>query len=132
MANGTSGVTRRLLLGLLGLFLLAVTNLSFGQDVNAALSGTVTDPSGAAIPGARLTLTNKANGSQQTFESDGAGEYNFRNLAPGMYDLSVTAANFQKSLRTGIELAVAQSARIDVTLSLGGSDQTVTVNADAS
>ena len=123
---------RYLCLAIVALFLLAVGRSGFGQDVNAALSGTVTDPSGAAIPGARLTLTNKANGLQQTFESDGAGEYNFRNLAPGMYDLSVTAANFQKSLRTGIELAVAQSARIDIALSLGGSDQTVTVNADAS
>ena len=119
-------------LALMALILLVLSRPGLAQDVNASLAGTVTDPSGAAIPGATLTLTNKANGSKQSFESDGAGEYNFRNLAPGMYDLSVTATNFQKSLRTGIELAVAQSARIDVKLPLGKSDETVTVNADAS
>ena len=49
-------------------------NLSFGQDTNASLSGTVTDPSSAAIPGAKLTLTNDATGFQSNFVSDAAGD----------------------------------------------------------
>ena len=132
MTSNLSTARRYLYLGIMSLVLLAVSRPGLAQDVNASLSGTVTDPSGAAIPGAKLVLTNKANSTQQTFESDTAGEYNFRNLSPGNYDLSVTAANFEKSVRTGIELAVAQSARIDVKLPLGKSDETVTVNADAS
>jgi hypothetical protein len=104
----------------------------FGQDTNASLGGTVTDPSGAVIPGAKLTLVNSATGFQVSFESDAAGEYNFRNLTPGKYDLSVSAANFQSERRTGIELAANQAARVEVKLALGQSDQTVTVNGDAS
>ncbi|WP_263359046.1 carboxypeptidase regulatory-like domain-containing protein [Acidicapsa ligni] len=132
MRNTFTRVARCLNVALLGIFLLAVTNLSYGQDTNASLSGTVTDPSGAAIPGAKLTLKNAATSFQQSFESDGTGEYTFRNLTPGKYDLSVTATNFQSSVRTGIELAVNQSARIDVKLPLGKSDETVTVTGDAS
>jgi hypothetical protein len=117
---------------ILGMFLLAVNQQSFGQDVNASLSGSVNDPSGAVIPGAKLTLTNESSGAQQNFQTDAGGEYNFRNLPPGIYDLSVTAAAFQSFVRKGIELAVNQSARVDVKLTVGTADQTVTVSADAS
>ena len=62
MHTGRRFFTHSLMLALLGVFLMAVTQRSFGQDTNASLSGTVTDPSGAAIPGAKLTLTNEATG----------------------------------------------------------------------
>jgi hypothetical protein len=124
--------THSLLLALLGVFLLAVTNLSFGQDVNASLSGTVTDPSGAAIPGAKMTLTNEATGFKANFISDAAGEYSFHNLTPGKYDMNVTANGFKTTDQKGIELAVSQAARIDVKLPLGKTDETVTVIGDAS
>src|ERR1700684_3452156 len=84
-----------LLLAFLGVFLFAVTNQGRAQDVNASLSGTVTDPSNAAIPGAKLTLTNKDTGFKSEFVSDGAGEYTFRNLTPGKYDLAVSATGFK-------------------------------------
>src|ERR1700738_153623 len=117
---------------ILGMFLLAVNQKSFGQDVNASLSGSVTDPSGAIIPGAKLTLTNENSGAQQNFQTDSGGEYKFPNLTPGIYDLSVTAPAFQTYVHKGIELAVEQSARVDVKLTVGTADQTVTVSADAS
>jgi Carboxypeptidase regulatory-like domain len=117
---------------ILGLFLLAVNQQGFGQDVNASLSGSVTDASGAVIPGAKLTLTNESSGAQQNFQTDSGGEYNFRNLPPGIYDLSVTAPAFQSYVHKAIELAVNQSARVDVKLTVGTADQTVTVSADAS
>jgi Carboxypeptidase regulatory-like domain len=116
----------------LGTFLLAVNHRSFGQDVNASLSGSVTDPSGAVIPGAKLTLINTGSGTQQNFQTDASGEYNFRNLTPGIYDLSVSATAFESFVRKGIELAVNQAARVDVKLTVGTADQTVTVSADAS
>lgn len=123
---------RSLMLALLGVFLLAVTNLSFGQDTNASLSGTVTDPSGAAIPGAKLTLTNAATGFQSTFVSDAAGEFSFRNLTPGKYNLSATASGFKSSDQKGIELSINQSARQDVHLPIGQTGETITVTADTS
>lgn len=132
MTNKVSKGINCLLLVLLGIFLLAVTNRSYGQDTNASLSGTVSDPSGAAIPGAKLTLTYQATGFQSNFVSDSAGEFTFRNLTPGKYDLSVTATNFKSSTQKGIELAINQSARQDVRLAVGNTDQTVTVSADTS
>src|ERR1700683_3851026 len=132
MANATSGVMRRLLLALLGVFLLAVTNLSYGQDTNASLSGTVSDPSGAAIPGAKMALTNEATGFTAKFVSDAAGEYSFPNLTPGKYDMTVSANGFKSIDQKGVELAVNQAARLDVHLALGSADQTVTVVGDAS
>ena len=117
---------------LLGIFLLASNRQSFGQDVNASLSGSVTDSSGAVIPGAKLTLVNENSGTRQDFQTSADGEYKFPNLPPGIYDLSVTAPAFESFVRKGIELAVNQSARVDVPLTVGKADQTVTVSADAS
>ena len=117
---------------LLGIFLLPVNQRSFAQDVNASLSGSVTDPSGAVIPGAKLTLINESSGAQQNFQTDSGGEYRFPNLPPGIYDLSVTAPAFESFVRKGIELAVNQDARVVVKLPVGTADQTVTVSADAS
>ncbi len=117
---------------IVGLFLLPFNPQSFGQDVNASLSGSVTDPSGAVIPGAKLTLTNETSGVQLNYQTDAGGEYNFRNLTPDIYDLSVTAPAFESFVRKGIELAVNQAARVDVKLTVGNTDQTVTVSADAS
>jgi hypothetical protein len=121
-----------LLLALFGVFLLAVTNRSYGQDTNASLSGTVSDPSNAIVPGANLTLTNEATGYQQKATANAQGEYTFRNLTPGKYDLNVVAQGFQTTLQKGIELALNQDARIEVRLTVGRADETVTVIGDAS
>ncbi len=117
---------------LTGLFLLVANPHSFAQDVNASLSGLVADSSGAVVPGAKLSLVNTTSGARLDFQTDAGGEYNFRNLPPGIYDLSVTAPAFESFVRKGIELAVNQAARVDVKLTVGTADQTVTVSADAS
>ncbi len=132
MKKRSSFTTNCLFMTLLGIFLLAVTNLSYGQDINASLSGAVKDPSGAVIPGASLKLTNQATGFQSSFVSNDSGEYTFRNLTPGIYDLTVTAANFKATTHKGIELAINQVARVDVRMDLGKTDETVTVIGDAS
>ena len=78
------------------LFLLCVCvviegNWGYAQSINANLSGTVTDSSGAVIVGAKLTLTNAASKSTTTYESDDAGRYVFRDLEPGTYSLEVVS-----------------------------------------
>jgi hypothetical protein len=123
---------RSLMLALLGALLLAVTNLSYAQDTNASLGGSVTDPTGAAIPGAKLTLTNEATGFQSTFVSDESGNYSFRNLTPGKYSLSAAASGFKTQDQKGIELALNQTARVDIHLPVGQTGETVTVTSDAS
>ena len=121
-----SKATTYLLTALLGMSLSCVNQQSFAQDVNASLSGSVTDTSGAVIPNAKLTLVNRNSGTRQDFQTSADGEYKFANLTPGIYDLSVSAPAFQSFVRKGIELAVNQSARVDVPLTVGAADQTVT------
>jgi protocatechuate 3,4-dioxygenase beta subunit len=108
-------VTRNVLLVVLGVFLIATGSRSYGQDTNASLSGTVTDQANAAIPGAKLTLTNLATGFQSNFVSETNGEFSFHNLTPGKYDLNAEASGFKSSTQHGIELAVNQTARLTCT-----------------
>jgi hypothetical protein len=132
MANEARKMTRCLSLALLGVFLITAHHQGFGQDTNATLSGTVTDPSNAVIPAASLTLVNEATGFKSVFTSDAAGDYTFQNLIPGKYDLSVTAAGFKSENQKGIELAVNQAGHLDVHLTIGQTADTVTVIGDAS
>ncbi len=114
------------------LLLLCASSLSHAQDTNATLSGTVTDSSGAAIPGAKLTLTNEATSSRKTFVSDAAGGYTFTNVLPGKYDLVAGAAGFKSVTQRGIELASTQNGQVNIHLPLGMASQTVTVSGEAS
>jgi hypothetical protein len=97
------------------------------QMGNATLGGTVTDTSGAAVVGAQLTLINKAQQFEQKAVSNDRGEYTFRNLTPGTYDLSITMTGFEKSVQSGIQLTLNQSGRADVMLRAGAISETVTV-----
>ncbi len=121
-----------LLFALLAMYILTASKLSYGQDINASLSGTVMDSSGAAIPEAQLTLTNVATLFKAEVVSGATGDYTFRNLTPGKYDLVVLAKGFKSSTQKGIELAINQAARVDVNLTVGRTDETVTVTADTS
>ena len=105
---------------------------SYAQDTNASLTGTTTDPSGAAIPGVKLTLTNESTAFKTRFVTNAAGEYNFTNIQPGKYDLEASAIGFKSVSQKGIELASTQQGRVDVRLPLGNAQQTVTVSAEAS
>ena len=111
---------------------MAVASRSYGQDTNASLSGTVTDQTSAAIPDAKLSLSNAATGFTSTFTSDGAGQFTFRNLTPGTYNLSVAAKGFQNNVQKGLILSINQAARVDIQLTVGTEAQTVTVSADTS
>ncbi len=77
--------------------------------------GTVTDPNGAVVPGAKMTLINEANsGAQLELHDRCRGRIQLPQSRPGVYDLSVSAPAFETFVRKGIELAVNQTARIDV------------------
>ena len=112
---------------LLVLFLLALPFPANAQMGNATLSGTVTDTSGAAVVGAQLTLVNKTQQFEQKVISNDRGEYTFRNLTPGTYDLRITMTGFEKSVQSDIVLTLNQSGRADVTLKAGAISETVTV-----
>jgi hypothetical protein len=100
------------------------------QIGNASLGGTVTDSSGGVISDAELTLTNKATGFLQKVTSNERGEYTFRNLTPGTYDLRVAKAGFENSIQRDIVLTINQSGHADVSLKVGAATETVTVEGE--
>jgi hypothetical protein len=102
------------------------------QSSNATLNGTITDPSGAVVPGAELVLTNSATNAEAKFTSNDRGEFTFRNLTPGTYDLKVNKSGFQAYVQKGIILTINQIGQVNVQLKVGGASETVTVVGDAS
>ncbi|HWQ35603.1 MAG TPA: carboxypeptidase regulatory-like domain-containing protein [Blastocatellia bacterium] len=115
---------------LLALALLPVAG--FAQSSNATLNGTVTDQTGAVVAGAELTLTNTATGFEARFTSNERGEFTFRNLTPGIYDLKVTKTGFQSYVQKGIILTINAVGRAEVVLQVGGQSETVTIQGDNS
>lgn len=116
----------------LRLSLLPVVSISlFGQADRGSISGTITDTSGAVVPGVTLTLQNQATNLTYSTNASGTGTYSFLNLPVGTYDLAAVAKGFQRSEAKGIQVQVNQQARVDVKLQIGEVNQTVEVQAGA-
>src|ERR1700758_4403989 len=98
----------------------------FAQDT-ASITGTVTDPSGAAVSGAQVILDSADRGVKRTANTNESGSYLFAALPISSYDLTVTAPGFKKYEAKGIVLQVAQKARVDVGLQVGATSTEVTV-----
>ena len=96
------------------------------QDT-ASITGTVTDSTGAAIPNAQVTVSSPAQGLKRTGKTNGSGDYLFSALPIGSYDVSVAAKGFKRYEARGVILRVAQKARIDVSMEVGGENIEVTV-----
>jgi len=95
------------------------------------LLGTVTDPSGTAVPGARITATQTATAVKQTISTDGRGFYAFQGLAVGGYDIEVEASGFKPLRRTGVAIDVDSKVVVDASLEIGERTETVTVSESA-
>jgi hypothetical protein len=113
------------------LVLLAPVLPCAGQQVNATLTGTVRDTSGAVVPQAAVTVKNVSTGVASTTVSDGSGNYIFPSLAPAAYTLSVERSGFSTTVISGITLSVYQKATMDVVLRVGQVLQTVEVKGAA-
>jgi Carboxypeptidase regulatory-like domain len=114
----------------LSLLILVVLCASLhGQTVDTAISGTVTDKSGAIIPGATVTVTSQATGTQKTAVTAATGEYSVNYLIPGTYDLAVSANGFSTDKESGIVLQINQQAKVNVVMQVGVVSQVVTVQA---
>lgn len=105
---------------------------SYAQYTTARLSGTATDKSGAAIAGAMVTVKQVTTGYKLMVKTGAVGEYVFPSLPVGGYELTVKMDGFDTYTQTGIVLTVGQSATQNVTLQIGGVDQNIAVNANAS
>jgi hypothetical protein len=94
-----------------------------------SIQGSITDPEGAVIPGAKLTLLDKANNATQVRTSDDSGIYNFNALPPDQFKLTVEKAGFQTQVLDNVRLTPEQPNDIGVKLQLGSVDTSVTVDA---
>ena len=111
--------------------LLACSVLSFAQVATGSIAGLVTDPNGAAIPGANLTAKNDATGTEIKTTSSEAGLYVFSSVPTGVYTLTVEKTGFKKLSRANIEIRIAQRFDLDLKLEVGDVQQTVSVTAEA-
>ena len=97
----------------------------------SALSGIVSDPSGAAVSGAAVTVRDVNTGMERETATDGSGRYEVLSLPVGDYEVTARKTGFTDEVRTGVHLAVGQDATADLHLRVGGVEQRVTVHADA-
>ncbi|HEY1986656.1 MAG TPA: TonB-dependent receptor [Terracidiphilus sp.] len=101
------------------------------QSVYGSIIGTVTDKSGAAVPGATITVTDEAKGTVVNVISNASGDYSVPHLIPDTYDLKVSAKGFKGFETKGITVEADTAPRIDPTMDVGGSTETVEVNAES-
>ena len=99
------------------------------QEASATVNGVVSDPSGAAIPEAKVSLTNVNTAVVRTTVANSGGAYAFLNVVPGVYKLEASAAGFARVAQTAVTLEVNQTATFDFHLKIGESQQSVTVEA---
>jgi outer membrane receptor protein involved in Fe transport len=114
----------------LAIVLLGCASL-FAQQISGNIRGTVFDPTGAIVPGARVTATQADTGLSRTVKSDGRGDYLLLELPVGHYRLEVAARGFRTYLQDGISLKVNQTAFVPAHLSVGSEREQVQVQADA-
>jgi hypothetical protein len=116
---------------LFGMVLCAILSVvAFGQNATTSVRGTVTDPTGAFVQGATVTLTNATTHMSQEQKAGKNGEYNFVNVQPAEYTVSVVAAGFGK-IEQQTELLVSQPATLNFKLIVGSTAQTVEVSASS-
>jgi len=119
-----------LVLSLFALLLLFVPSAR-AQETTGGIEGTVTDPSGAAVPNVDLVLTGTSLVGSKTVKTDNKGYYHFTNLPPGTYEITATAEGFEKIDRPNVPLQVGQLHTIDLQLQLGAATSTVEVGSAA-
>jgi hypothetical protein len=117
---------------LFALLAFSVTAAIFGQEFRGTISGVVTDPTGSAIPGAQVTVTETQTGTRIPTVSDNSGQYTAAFLLPGEYEINVQAQGFKVAVRKGVHLGAGDHPVIDIKLDVGDVATSVEVVADAS
>jgi hypothetical protein len=107
-----------------------LSSLLPAQTTYGSIVGTVTDPSGGIIPGAKTSLTNLGTAENRTGVTAANGTYRFVNLVPGRYRLEVEAAGFKRLTREPIAVEVEAAVRIDAVLQVGNVSETIEVTAE--
>jgi hypothetical protein len=114
---------------LVGICFIAIPGLLMGQLDQGAVSGTVTDPQGAAVSHATVELTNVDTGFVLQGHTDGSGVFIFQPVKIGHYTVAVSSPGFDSVTKSGLELQVGQRLEADIQLRVGSTKETVAVNA---
>lgn len=104
---------------------------SFGQTFTSSITGTVTDPSGGTVNGARVELKNMSTNDVHQFTTLGNGAYQFNNLLPGTYQITVTAPGFQTYVQQNLVLQAQINSTVNISLTVGNTQQKIEVTASA-
>ncbi|HKQ87462.1 MAG TPA: carboxypeptidase regulatory-like domain-containing protein [Candidatus Acidoferrales bacterium] len=125
-----TAVSRRILIGLLSVALLFCVSRVQAQSETGTLRGTITDPSGAAVVGATITVT-PSSGQPTTATSNATGAYDVRGLAPGLYSVTSNAPGFQQFQNSAVVITAGQAKTLDIPLAIQAEQQQVQVNAES-
>src|SRR5437899_3032968 len=109
---------------------LAVCGVAWSQPVQGVIAGTITDPTGAVVPGATVTITNVGTNISQTTTTGSDGSYRFPLVPPGTYTLEVKAANFAEVRESGVVVQASQTVPLMIRLELAKTSQLVEVTAE--
>src|SRR5262245_36460574 len=112
-------------------FCALMTSVAFGQGDRGTITGTVTDPSGAVVVGARVRAENAATQNVLEALTTATGNFTLPQVPVGTWDVVVDAAGFKKFTSRRNTIEVAQTVRVDAILEVGASSETVSVQADA-
>jgi hypothetical protein len=134
--NGTGSTTMLcstlLIFVLVGSFHFLLPEVTFSQgETTSAIIGQVSDASGAALPGATVTVTNKEMGLKRSATTDDSGRFNFPQLKPGTYTVTVEAEGFEPQQNDAVYSALGQKQTVNFTLKIAQSKQTVEISSEA-
>jgi hypothetical protein len=110
--------------------LAAMVAAASAQEFRGAITGRITDESGASVPGVSVTATSIATNVATTTTTNGDGDYSLLYLTPGTYTMSAELAGFKKLVREGIEVRIGDRLAVDLKMSLGGIEETISVTAE--
>ncbi|MBI1955201.1 MAG: carboxypeptidase regulatory-like domain-containing protein, partial [Acidobacteria bacterium] len=110
---------------------LVSAGMMYAQVTTGTIMGTISDSTGAVIPGATVTIRNVETGISRTATTDAAGRYRVPQLGLGSYEITTESAGFQTSVRTGVTLTVGREATVDVALQVGAVAERITVTGEA-
>src|SRR5262245_7760585 len=102
-----------------------------GQVLYGSMVGNVTDPNGAAVPGAKVEVVNVDTRATKSTTTDDSGSFSFPDLTPGIYNVTVSAASFKKELRETVQVEANKVRRVDAQLQVGEVQETVVIGGGA-
>src|SRR6266576_2898456 len=122
-------ITAQVLVVTLAAFILVTS--AHGQVLYGSMVGNVTDPNGSAVPGAKVEVVNLGTRATKSITTDENGSFSFTDLAPGTYNVTVSAASFKKELRETVQVQANKVRRVDAQLQVGELKETVVIGSSA-